>query len=70
MENLEGIGVERDLAGLPVALVPGRLMNTLERTADEAATFEAIEQIVDEHSPRRAGRRLAERPRRIGQPVL
>lgn len=46
MENLEGIGVERDLAGLPVALVPGRLMNTLERTADEAATFEAIKQIV------------------------
>jgi hypothetical protein len=45
IENIEGIGVERDLAGLPVAKVPAALLSA-ERTAEEAAAYTAIKNIV------------------------
>jgi len=45
IEGIEGIGIERDLAGLPVAWVPEQLL-AVDRTADEAAVYEAIRQIV------------------------
>jgi hypothetical protein len=46
IENIEGVGIERDLAGLPIAKVPGRFLNASERTAEEAATYTAVKQIV------------------------
>lgn len=45
IENLEGIGVERDLAGLPVALVPPELL-AANPTAEQAATLAAITKVV------------------------
>lgn len=45
IEELEGIGVERDLAGLPVAHVPARMLTT-SATADERRTVQAIKDIV------------------------
>ena len=45
IENLEGVGVERDLAGIPYAKVPGRLLSA-ERTAEELTTYNAIVNIV------------------------
>lgn len=45
IENIEAIGIERDLAGLPVAEVPANLLG-VSRTADETAVFNAIREIV------------------------
>ncbi len=45
MENIEGIGVERDLAGLPVALVPPELLAPNASAANQAL-FAAIKEIV------------------------
>jgi hypothetical protein len=45
IENIEGIGIERDLAGLPVAYVPASLLSS-ERTAAETAAYTAIKGIV------------------------
>ncbi len=45
IENLEAIGVERDLAGLPVALVPPELLAS-NPTAGQAATLNAIKAVV------------------------
>lgn len=45
IENLEGIGVERDLAGLPVALVPVELL-AANPTPEQAATAAAIAKVV------------------------
>jgi hypothetical protein len=45
IENIEAIGVERDLAGLPVAEVPAELLSpTL--TAEQTAVFNAVRDIV------------------------
>lgn len=35
IENIEGIGIERDLAGLPVALVPAEILSTSASTAEK-----------------------------------
>jgi hypothetical protein len=45
LEEIEGIGVERDLAGLPVAFVPPEIMNP-QANASERAIFEQIRKIV------------------------
>ena len=45
IENIEAIGIERDLAGLPVAEVDAALLNP-DRSAAETAIFEAVKQIV------------------------
>jgi len=45
IQVLEAIGIERDLAGLPVALVPPEYLGA-DRTPDQIATFNAIKQIV------------------------
>jgi hypothetical protein len=45
IQEVEAIGVERDLAGLPVALVPPQLLSN-GATADERAALDAIKQIV------------------------
>jgi hypothetical protein len=45
IENLEGIGVERDLAGLPVAYVPPELLAP-NPSANQAATLAAITKVV------------------------
>lgn len=45
IEAVEGIGVERDLAGLPVAYVPPELLSSSAGT-DETAALTAIKQIV------------------------
>jgi hypothetical protein len=45
IENIEAIGIERDLAGLPVAEVDASLLAP-DRSATEAAIFEAIKSIV------------------------
>jgi len=45
IRRIEGIGVERDLAGIPVAEVPAAILSP-ERTAEEAAVYNAIYQIV------------------------
>jgi len=45
IENIEGIGIERDLAGLPVALVPPELLSNCA-SADQKHTLELIKTIV------------------------
>jgi len=45
IENIEGIGVERDLAGLPVAWVPPTILAS-DAGADEQAVLAAIKDIV------------------------
>jgi hypothetical protein len=47
IEEIEGIGVERDLAGLPVMEVPARIMAG-NATPDEKATFVACQQVVQQ----------------------
>lgn len=46
IENIEGIGVERDLAGLPVAYVPPELLSAATRTAEQTTAYNAIVDIV------------------------
>jgi hypothetical protein len=46
IKKIEGIGVERDLAGLPVAYVPPELLDETIRTPAEASVYEAIRKIV------------------------
>lgn len=45
IENLEGIGIERDLAGLPVAYIPAEYMSP-DATAAQKATLAAVQDIV------------------------
>ena len=45
IENVEGIGIERDLAGLPVAYVPPDILSPAA-DADERAVLDAIKDIV------------------------
>jgi len=45
IEEIEGIGIERDLAGLPVAYVPAKIMSA-SATANDKAVFNAIKDIV------------------------
>lgn len=45
IEELEGIGIERDLAGLPIAYVPPQILSA-NATPDERAVLEAIKRIV------------------------
>lgn len=45
ISEIEAIGVERDLAGMPVALVPPHLLSD-NATANERAALDAIKQIV------------------------
>ena len=45
IEEIEGIGIERDLAGLPVALVPPQLMAE-NAGAEEKATLAAIKNLI------------------------
>jgi hypothetical protein len=45
IENIEGIGIERDLAGLPVAGVPARLLSS-NATSEEKALLTKIKDIV------------------------
>lgn len=46
IENIEGVGVERDLAGLPVAEVPPHLLDATNRSAADTAIYNAIASIV------------------------
>lgn len=45
IETIEGIGIERDLAGLPVIRVPGELMDP-EATSADKAVLDAYKKIV------------------------
>lgn len=45
IQEIEAIGIERDLAGLPVALVPPQMLSD-SATAGERAALDAIKQIV------------------------
>jgi len=45
IENIEGIGIERDLAGLPVALVPPELLGSCA-SPEAKATLAQIEKII------------------------
>lgn len=45
IQEIEAIGIERDLAGLPVALVPPQMLSDAA-TAGERAALDAIKQIV------------------------
>lgn len=45
LEEIEGIGVERDLAGLPVAWVPPQLLSP-QASPEDKAVLEAIKKIV------------------------
>lgn len=45
IEEIEGIGIERDLAGLPVAWVPAQLLSP-NATPEDQAVLNAIKQIV------------------------
>jgi hypothetical protein len=47
MEQVEAIGIERDLAGFPVARIPSEFMNATA-TADQKAVLAAYERIVTE----------------------
>jgi hypothetical protein len=45
IQEIEAIGIERDLAGMPVAYVPPQMLSN-NATADEKAALDAIKQIV------------------------
>jgi hypothetical protein len=45
IENIEAIGIERDLAGLPMATVPPEIMSA-NATADQKALFQEIKTMV------------------------
>lgn len=45
MEEIEGIGVERDLNGIPVAYVPPTILRS-DATPDEQATLNTVERMV------------------------
>mgnify|MGYP003634471241 FL=1 len=45
IQEIEAIGIERDLAGLPVAMVPPQLLSD-NATAGEVAALDAIKQLV------------------------
>ena len=45
LENIEGIGVERDLAGLPVAYMPTKFLRP-NATASEQALYNQVKEIV------------------------
>lgn len=45
IEEIEGVGIERDLAGLPVAYVPWQMLGK-DATQDQKATVTAIERIT------------------------
>lgn len=45
IEELQGIGIERDLAGLPVMYVPGEIMSPTA-SADDQAAYQAYKKIV------------------------
>jgi phage gp29-like protein len=45
IQEIEAIGIERDLAGLPVALVPPQLLSN-SATSEERAALDAIKRIV------------------------
>ena len=45
IENIEGVGIERDLAGLPVARVPGKIMGK-NATPEQKATFENFKKTI------------------------
>jgi len=45
IENIEGIGIERDLAGLPVAFVPPELLSS-DATSGQSTMLTAIQEIV------------------------
>ena len=45
IQEIEAIGIERDLAGMPVAYVPPQMLSN-NATTDEKAALEAIKQIV------------------------
>lgn len=45
LQLIEAIGIERDLAGLPMALLPARYLSQ-NRSAEEAAVFNAVKAIV------------------------
>lgn len=47
MEEIEGIGVERDLAGLPVMEVPANIMSA-DATAAEKAMYVSCQQVVQQ----------------------
>ena len=42
IQRIEGIGIERDLAGLPVGYVPPELLDTANRTAAQTDLFNAL----------------------------
>lgn len=46
LQIIEAIGIERDLAGLPVALVPPNILRRDGRTAADTATYNAVRKIV------------------------
>jgi len=45
LEEIEAIGIERNLAGLPLAYVPGRIMSS-SAAAEERQVFQAIQDIL------------------------
>lgn len=45
IENIEGIGIERDLAGLPIAKAPPQIMSP-SATPEQRAQFEMLKEIV------------------------
>lgn len=46
IEELEGIGIERDLAGLPIAYVPSRIMSP-NATDDEVNLYNRVKRVVE-----------------------
>src|SRR5690606_11042540 len=45
IEEIEAIGIERDLAGMPIARIPIELLDT-NRSADQTSTFNYIKDVV------------------------
>ena len=58
IENIEGIGIERDLAGLPVVKVPPEVMAGKGggASAEANAIYQAVRAARGEHPPERAER--------------
>jgi hypothetical protein len=67
IEEIEGVGIERDLAGLPIARIPGKFFSK-DADADEKAVLAGWQKLVSQRQARQAaGHRGAERYRQQGQ---
>jgi hypothetical protein len=69
IENLEGVGIERDLAGIPVMYAPRRIFDANATTADQAIRTEMLDIITKVRNDEQAGLLLPAEYDEHGKPL-